>query len=999
MSADAAFDAAERLAFRLRRHVAGEVRFDPGSRHLYATDASNYRHLPLGVVTPRSVDDVAATVAACREAGVGVTSRGAGTSLAGQAANTGVILDTSRHLDRVLDLDPAGRLARVEPGVVLDDLQAAAAPHGLRFGPDPSTHDRCTLGGMIGNDACGVHSLTAGRTVHNVEELDLLLADGTRLTVGRHHLDDVARLVAASGRVGEVFAGLLRLREEAAPLVAERFPDIPRRVSGYHLDQLLHDDHLHVARALVGSEGTCVVVLGATVRLVERRAHQAVVVLAYGDLGSAADHVPSLLEHDLQGLEGLDDRLVAGAMRPGRPPSEGIDLLPEGRAWLLAEVGGHSVEEVEAAAAALAEAAGADGGPTARVVTDPGAQRALWKVRADGLGAITFVPGERPRLSGWEDAAVAPDRIGPYLRDLETLLAEHGLTAGMYGHFGDGCVHTKIDFDPTSASGRATFRAFCEQAADLVVTHGGSLSGEHGDGQARAELYERMFGVELVDAFRRFKGLWDPDGVLNPGRLVDPMPLDADLRLADREAMRTPSRWFALAEDDGDLAAAASRCVGMGLCRRDHGNGTMCPSWMVTHEERHSTRGRAHLLFELLHPETELDGWQDDAVADALDLCLSCKACKSDCPVDVDVATMKAEFLARRFEGRLRPLEHYALGLVRWWLRLGSHAPRTANAAARSGLGRWGMRRAGLAPERPAPALAPVPFSRWWRRRQRAAQRDRRQRAAQRDRRQRAAPAGPVLLFVDTFTETLTPEVGRAAVRVLEAAGFSVAVAPRPVCCGRPLFDHGMLDTARRQLTRLARTLGPAAHTGVPIVGLEPSCVASLRDELTEMLPHDPDATAVAAATRTLAELLVEVDWEPPHLDMEVLVHGHCHHEAVMGLSADRRLLEAARVTWRELDAGCCGLAGSFGFRAGEPYEVSVAAGERKLAPAVRAAAEDAVVLADGFSCRTQVEHLVPEGPRPRHLAELLAGGLPRRGAASRGTAPDARRKPSSTRP
>jgi FAD/FMN-containing dehydrogenase/Fe-S oxidoreductase len=978
MTVDATFDAADELAFRLRRQLAGEVRFDPGTRHLYATDASNYRHLPLGVVTPRDVDDVVATVAACREAAVPLTSRGAGTSLAGQATGTGVILDTSRHLRRILDLDPDARLARVEPGVVLDDLQAAAAPHGLRFGPDPSTHDRCTLGGMIGNDACGVHSLTAGRTVHNVEELDLLLADGTRLTVGRHHLDDVAPLVAAGGRVGELFSGLLRLRDETAGAVAERFPDIPRRVSGYHLDQLLHDDHLHVARSLVGTEGTCALVLGATVRLVERPPNQAVVVLAYGDLAAAADHVPWLLSHDLQGLEGLDDRLVAGAMRPGRPPSEGIDLLPEGRAWLLAEVGGDSAAEAEAAATALAAAVGGDGGPTTSVVTEPGAQRALWKVRADGLGAITFVPGERPRLSGWEDAAVAPDRIGPYLRDLEELLDEHGLTAGVYGHFGDGCVHTKIDFDHTTAAGRATFRSFCEQAADVVVAHGGSLSGEHGDGQARAELYERMFGSELVDAFRRFKGLWDPDGLLNPGRLVDPLPLDADLRQADRAAMRTPSRWFALAEDGGDLAAAASRCVGMGVCRRDQGTGTMCPSWMVTREEQHSTRGRAHLLFELLHPASELDGWQDDAVAGALDLCLSCKACKSDCPVDVDVATLKAEFLARRFEGRLRPLEHYTLGLVRWWLRLGSHAPRAANAAARSGLGRWGMRRAGLAPERTAPVLAALPFSRWWRRRERATQRDRRQRAAQRNRRERAAQADRVLLFVDTFTETLTPEIGRAAVRVLEVAGFSVETASRPVCCGRPLFDHGMLDTARRQLTRLARTLGPPARAGVPIVGLEPSCVASLRDELSEMLPDDTDAAAVAGATRTLAELLVERGWQPPHLDVEVLVHGHCHHEAVMGLSADRRLLESAGVRWRDLDAGCCGLAGSFGFRAGEPYAVSVAAGERKLAPAVRAAAQDAVVLADGFSCRTQVEHLAPEGPRPRHLAELLAGALPR---------------------
>jgi FAD/FMN-containing dehydrogenase/Fe-S oxidoreductase len=947
---------AQALAAVLRRELRGEVAFDAGSRALYATDGSNYRQVPIGVVFPAGADDVEAAVAACRRFGAPLLARGAGTSLAGQACNVAVILDMSRHMDRILEVDPDRRLARVQPGVVIDRLRDAAEVHHLTFGPDPATHSHCTVGGSVGNNSCGVHALMNGKTVDNIAELEVLTYDGLRMRVGPTGDAELAGIVAAGGRRGDLYRGLAELRDRHAEQVRARFPRIPRRVSGYNLDELLPERGFDVARALVGTESTCALVLEATCQLIDSPPSRVLLVLGYPDIYLAADAVPAVLDHRPIGLEALDDRLVADVRSVGLHPRE-LDLLPEGAGWLLVELGAGEPGEAAAMARRLEAAVGAGrpGGPTARLFEDPAAQASIWRVRESALGATARVPGRPPHHEGWEDSAVAPERVGAYLRDLRKLLDHYGYGGAFYGHLGQGCMHTRNDFDLTSTDGVAAFRAYLEEAADLVVAYGGSLSGEHGDGQARAELLPRMFGDELVGAFAGFKALFDPDGRMNPGKVVDPDRLDEHLRLAGW-APAPPRTHFAFAEEGG-WPGALLRCVSVGKCRQTE-TGIMCPSWMVTKDEAHSTRGRAHLLFELLNGDPLRDGWRDRATRDALDLCLACKGCKRDCPTSVDMATYKAEFLAHHYKGRLRPRTAYTIGLVPWSARLAARAPRLANALAGApGLAGLAKRLAGIAPERDLPAVAAETFTRWFRRRARATGPD---------------PSGrpPVLLFPDTFTDLFHPAAGRAAVRVLEAAGFAVRVPDRPLCCGRPLYDFGMLDLAKRQLRRMLATLGPDAD--VPVVVLEPSCLAAFRDELPNLLPGDA-AGRLAGRARSLAELLAGHGWRPPRVGGRAIVQGHCHQQSVIGMDADLELLAAAGVRAELLDAGCCGMAGAFGFEA-DHYQVAMAVGERRLLPAVRAAAPDTLVLADGFSCRTQVAQAT--GRRPLHLAELLASAL-----------------------
>ncbi|WP_413808868.1 FAD-binding and (Fe-S)-binding domain-containing protein [Streptomyces sp. OE57] len=946
---------ADELEQALRRAVRGDVSFDTASRALMTMDASNYRRVPAGVVAPRDGDDVAAALAVCRERGVPVVARGGGTSIAGQATGLGVVLDFTRHMRGILSLDPERRTAVVQPGVICDDLRAAAGAHGLTFGPDPSTHSRCTLGGMIGNNSCGSHSVAWGTTADNVHELDVLTYGGERVRAAQGLHDLPARLRD----------GIRSLAGQHLALLRTGFPELPRRISGYALDELLPEKNADLARALTGSEGTLGVVTEATVRLVEAPGARALAVLGYPDESAAAEAAHTLLPYGPLTVEGMAADLVAGTTG-----------LPKGGAWLFVEVGGATREEALSRAQEVARAAaGATTDHT--VVADPAGQRALWRVREDASGTATRTPDGSEAWPGWEDCAVPPPRLGAYLRDFRALMAQHGLRGTPYGHFGDGCIHVRIDFDLLTEPGIRVFRSFSADLADLVVAHGGSLSGEHGDGLARAELLPRMYGTEMVGLFSRFKDLWDPEGGLNPGVLARPQRLDQNLRF-DPLPRRPVDVEFGYPHDKGDFSAAVRRCVGVAKCRNESvsGDGVMCPSYRATGEEKHSTRGRARLLHEMLAGEVVQDGWRSEEVRDALDLCLSCKGCRSDCPVEVDMATYKAEFLHHHYEGRLRPAAHYSMGWLPVWLRAASllRAAPAANALAGvSPLATLAKRLGGIAPERGIPELAHEPFMRWWRGRVREAVRE--AGAGAESGSGRPERGQTVVLWPDTFTNHLSPSVGRSAVAVLEAAGLRVVVPPKPVCCGLTWVSTGQLDRARTVMRRTLDVMAPALDAGLPVVGLEPSCTAALRTDLPELLTADPRAARLAESVSTFAQTLERYapDWQPPRIDRPVVGQTHCHQHAVLGDTAERRLRERAGLTGT-LSGGCCGLAGNFGFENGH-YEVSAACAEEQLLPSVRAAEPGTEILADGYSCRTQLTQLA--GRKGRHLAEVLAERLP----------------------
>lgn len=950
------------LSERLRANVEGEVRFDDGSKAMYAVDASNYRQIPIGVVCPKSIADVEATVAACRAYGAPLVSRGGGTALAGQTVNAAIVIDWSKYMNHILELDPRGGFARVEPGVVCDDVVHAAKPYRLTWGPQPATHTHCCFGGMLGNNSCGIHAQMAGKAVDNTLELDVLLYDGTRMQLGWMTDASLDATIRRGGREGEIYARLRRLRDAYAPLIRARFPDVPRRVSGYNLDQLLpgEDGRFNLARALVGSEGTCVTIVEAKVRLVYNHPERVLVVLGYPDVYHAADHVVDALKYHPIGLEGLDERLRRDVLKKGGPHAELVPLLPEGDGFLMVELGYDTKEEAIDVARRLMDDLGrAKDRPAMKLLIDDQEQQNLWKVRESGLGATAWVPGQPGGWPGWEDSAVAPAKLGGYLRELRLLFTRYDLEPSLYGHFGMGCVHCRVPFELMTEGGVRRFRAFLDDAADLVVRYGGSLSGEHGDGQARAELLPKMFGPELVEAFREFKSIWDPDGKMNPHKVVEPYSITENLRLGPSYAPAEPETHFRFPEDHGSFAAATLRCAGIGNCRRTEGephNDVMCPSYMVTHEERHSTRGRAHLLHEMLVDGPVRDGWRDENVKTALDLCLACKGCKGDCPVDVDMATYKAEFLSHYFEGRIRPRQAYAFGLVDQWARLASAVPGLVNLVTRTpGLRALAKLAAGMPQEREIPAFAPETFKAWFARRPKV-----------------NVGQPKVVLFADTFNNFFLPDTAQAAVEVLEALGREVEVPMQHLCCGRPLYDCGMLGTAKLYLRRLLEQLRPHLDARTPIVVLEPSCAAVFRDELLGLYPDRADAHRLSEQVVVLSEYLAKNadGWEPPRLARQAVVQGHCHHKSIMRFEKEEHLLERMGLRGaRDIAAGCCGMAGSFGFEKGK-YDVSIAAGERKLLKAVREASPSTLIIADGFSCREQIRQTT--GRHALHLAEVL---------------------------
>jgi FAD/FMN-containing dehydrogenase/Fe-S oxidoreductase len=953
------------LESALRKSVEGEVRFDPGSKAMYAVDASNYRQVPIGVVVPKSKEDVIQTISACRTYGAPLLSRGGGTSLAGQCCNVAIVLDWTKYMHGVLEINAQERWAKVLPGTICDELRDAALSatnNQLTWGPDPATHNHCSFGGMIGNNSCGAHAQMSGKCDNNIEELEIVLYDGTRMNVGWMNDSDLEKAIERGGRKGDIYRALRSLRNQYGQLIQAKYPKIPRRVSGYNLDQLIpgEDGRFNIARSLVGSEGTLVTILEAKCRLIDAKAQRVILMLGYPDVYEAADHVPDIDPFQPTALEGIDHRLYENIEKKGGPDRNYLRMLPEGRGWLMVELGADRHEDALDLAHQVENALkNKPGAPTMKLFTEKADMEQLWRIRESGLGATAFVPGEPDTWPGWEDSAVAPEKLGGYLRELRALYNKYEYNPALYGHFGQACVHCRVDFDLRSDSGIRKWRSFMEDATDLCVKYGGSLSGEHGDGQGRAEFLYKMFGDELIQAFRDFKSIWDPDWKMNPGKIIDPHRIDEDLRLGADYHPWQPKTHFQFPDDHGSFAHAALRCVGIGKCRRKQGNNPdddiMCPSFMVTHEERHTTRGRAHHLWEMLHGDVITGGWRDDSVKEALDLCLACKGCKGECPVNVDMATYKAEFLSHYWEGRVRPRHAYAFGLVDQWSRLASIWPGLVNLVTQTpGLSTLAKLLAGMPQQRSIPEFAPQTFQKWFSQQERT-----------------NGSNGKVLLWPDTFNNYFFPETAQAATRVLDRTGFNVEVPRQHLCCGRPLYDFGMLDMAKEYLQRVMKALRPQIDAGTPIVVLEPSCASVFRDELRNLFPNDRTAQQLRSQVFLLSEFLEQraPHLKIPRLGSHALVQGHCHHKAVLKLDNEQSIIKKLGLEYEILTSGCCGMAGSFGFES-DKYDISVDIGERVLLPKVRQAAPSTLIIADGFSCREQIAQL--SSRHALHLAEVI---------------------------
>lgn len=954
------------------------VRDDLTTRAAYISDASIYRRLPAAVAEPRTVEDIRGLLALARERGWSVVSRGGGTSVAGNAIGDGLVIDTSRYFNRIISIDPNTETAVIEPGVICDQLRDAAAEYGLTYGPDPSTHSRCTIGGMVANNACGSHSVAWGTSAHNLVSVTVMLADGREVELSAGGTDDSAITEALSA-----------IRDQHRAMLRTELGQFPRQVSGYGLHYLLEEKGFDTAKAFAGTEGTCGVMTRMTVKLVRKPAHTALAVLSFDDAFDAAAAAPALRVRGVATIEGMGgDLLDALRTRPGQENAG--QELPEGNGWLYCEVGGDTLEQAAERAHELQGIVDAAGKVTVRnavVVTDAQDMRALWRIREASAGIVTRLPDGGEAWPGWEDSAVPPENLAEYLRDLYTLLAELNLRGIPFGHFGEGCVHIRISFDFNTDDGVAVYRRFITRAAELVHRYGGSVSGEHGDGRARSELLPIMYSPEALQAFREFKHVFDPDGLFNPGVLVDPDPIDRGIRPGPGARTFDITPVHAFSHDSGSVAGALNRCVGVGACRSDVGS--MCPSFVATRDEVHSTRGRMRSLAEMLRGEHLTDGWKSKETLEALDLCLSCKACATECPVNVDMATYKSEFLhhhygegLRSFVGRnRRPMAHAVMGwlpVLARFMNLLPGVPALTNAAMRiTPLQKTVMKLGGVETQRDMITFAHKPLAAWFK--------DRAESHGQ-DLSPGDDPAGrsSVVLWPDSWTNFMSDGPGKAAVEVLEALGYRVLMPMGNVCCGMTWHSTGQLDALKREVSRTLNVMQPLLDAGYPVVGLEPSCTVMLQEEITELLPNDPRAKELSERTMTLGSFVANHlenggDWPFHTLEVQgnptqAVCQVHCHQKSMLGYDPELKVLEKLGVAVDMVGGGCCGLAGNFGFEPGH-MEVSQALGERELFPKIRAATDGTLVLADGFSCRTQISQGTDaEGLT---LAEVLRAALP----------------------
>ena len=931
----------------LRRQIDGEVDFTPAGVALFTSDASNYRQIPLGVVFPRSDEDIRLTINACRQHQVPALMRGAGTSQNGQTVNEAVIIDCSRFMNQVLSIDVENRSALIQPGIVCDALKAAAEVHGLTFGPDPATHSRCTLGGMIGNNSCGPHSMLAGKTVENVIELEVLTPNGESFWVGPTTDAELNTIISGNDERAGIYRELKSIRDEYADEIRQRYPTIKRRVSGYNLDQLLPENGFNVARALVGSEGTCVSILKARVTLIENPKFKRLFVLGFKDIFDAGDIVPSVMPFSPIAMEGLDWNIIGGLNDRNLRQRE-VALLPEGRAWLLIELAAATEEALEDQCIAFDQSM--KNSPTVVAVksaVDPAEVSDIWSIREQGASATALAlnPGDPDPVVGWEDTAVDPMQLGDYLRELASLVDRYDYKTSLYGHFGDGCIHARMTFDTRTAAGVAKWRRFSKEIAELVVKYNGSLSGEHGDGQAKAEFLPIMFGDNLMQAFRRFKQVWDPNRLMNPGKLIDAYRMSDNLRLGPEYKTPAFDSILHFTEDTGGLGRSTERCIGMGKCRAQ--TGAMCPSYQVTGEERFSTRGRAHLLHELLREEVIPNGFEDKDIAESLEHCLSCKACKTECPTHVDIAAFKSEFMAQHHRLKKRPIHHHIFGKAGQWLPLMTRFPRLFNTLQSGVPGRFLKSRLGLDKNKSLPVLNNIPFKKW-------AVKN----ADSSDGKflKFGNTAGsPVVLWLDSVNNAYRPEVLKTAVSLLSRCGFTVLVAKSHFCCGRPLYEHGFLDKAKQQLNSILDNFYSQLPANASVLVLEPSCLSVFKDELHRLFPDDTRATDLDARTMTVAEFLTRQDIQASKRLPDGVMHLHCHGKTTQ--QSERTWMQNCFEKLEEPESGCCGMAGTYGIRAGTS-EIGDKLYARSLQSAIAnsSSSEQTTIISNGYSCCKQIE-------------------------------------------